>query len=35
MGDEPKLALFSCVPHYSVVAVVTWHVTDLSLNWRF
>lgn len=27
--------LFSCVPHYSVVAVVTWHVTDLSLNWRF
>lgn len=32
VGKAPKLAIFSCIPHYFVIAAVTWHVIGLSLN---
>lgn len=32
VGKAPKLAFFSCIPHYFVIAVVTWDVIGLSLN---
>lgn len=35
VGEAPKLAIFFRIPHYFVIAVVTWHVIGLGLNQRF